>query len=239
MLLKISVLIAAISQVIAAAYLSIGTFEMSTRELPALIQPAGWAFSIWGVIYALSFVYAIYQIIPKYDNELLRATRLPTLIGFVGSIAWLYFAGTSDWLTWLTIPILFIMAIALTYVVRAKNTGDRLTDYLSKSIILPYAAWAGIAAWVNVHALLLDRDIITTANMNIVVGIVLFTGLASFTTYYFRKSGYSAWYGSVMIWASIAVVAASYQRADWLFVIVASLFAFGTLALYLQKRLRS
>ena len=69
MFLKILVLVSAITQVVAPAYLSIGTFETSERIMQVFIQPAGWAFSIWGLIYTLSFIYAIYQLIPKYENS--------------------------------------------------------------------------------------------------------------------------------------------------------------------------
>jgi len=133
MFIKIFVLVAAVAQVIAAGYLGIGTFEEAERSLPALIQPAGWAFSIWGLIYLLSAVYAVYQLIPKYDNATLRSTRVPALVGFVGSIAWLYFAGMSSALVWLTIPILFIMAIALTYVVRAPESSDAKQNFFSST----------------------------------------------------------------------------------------------------------
>lgn len=228
MILKILVLVAGIGQVIAASYLSIGTFEDSVRSLPVLIQPAGWAFSIWGLIYTLSIVYAIYQIIPKYDNSVLRATRLPALIGFVGSVVWLYFAGMTGWATWLTIPILFIMAIAFTYVVKAKESDDIWTNRFSKYILLPYAAWTGIASWINIQALLIERDIITTSSVNVASNILLFVGIVTFTMYYFQRSGYKAWYGGVMIWAGFSVAIVNYQRGDWLFTSLAIAFVLFT-----------
>ncbi|MDA8596919.1 hypothetical protein N9L26_01135 [Candidatus Pacebacteria bacterium] len=225
MFLKLSVLLASIAQVLGAAYLSIGTFEQAERALPVLIQPASWAFSIWGLIYLLSFVYAVYQIIPKYDNEILHKTRVPALIGFLSSIAWLYFAGTSGWLTWLTIPILFAMAIVFIAVVTAPETDDTWQTRLSKYILLPYAAWTGIACWINTPALLLDRGIVTSSTLNTVINLGLLAGIVAFTSYYFKKSGYSAWYGGVMVWAAIAVAVVNFERGDWLFVIIPALFA--------------
>lgn len=235
MLLKILVLVAAIGQVIGAVYLSIGTFEDATRVLPVFIQPAGWAFSIWGLIYTLSLVYAVYQIIPKYDNPTLKATRLPALLGFTGSVMWLYFAGMSDWLTWLTIPTLFIMAALFTKIVTAPKAEDVWATRFSRDILLPYAAWTGIAAWVNVQALLIERSVVTTDSINLITNVVLFAGLAAFTLYYYHRSNYSAWYGGVMVWASAAVAIANYAREAWLFTILASAFAAVTIWLYYKK----
>lgn len=236
MFVKIFVLVAAIAQVIAAAYLSIGTFEETERMLPVLIQPAGWAFSIWGLIYVLSAIYAVYQLVPKYDNETLRATRVPALVAFVGSIVWLYFAGMTNGLVWLTIPTLFIMAIALTYVVRAPESSDARQNFFSKYTLLPYAAWAGVACWINVQALLLDQVVVTNSSVNFATNLVLFFGLVVFTMYYFTQTRYNAWYGGVLVWASMAVAIVNYQRADWEFMAFAAAFAATVVGLYVKKR---
>jgi len=234
MTLKILVLIASIAQVAGAVFLKIGTFEESARALPVFIQPAGWAFSIWGLIYTLSFIYAVYQIIPKYDNELLRQTRLPALLGFSLSIAWLFFAGMSNWAVWLTIPILFAMAFFLIGIVNTKASGDKLQTFFSKDILLPYAAWTGIAAWVNVQALLVDQAIVTTSTINIITNLILFVGLAAFTLFYLKKTGYSFWYGGIMIWAGVAVVAANLTEGSAWFATIAAVFALTSAGLILR-----
>lgn len=218
MILKVFVLLAAVAQVAAAAFLNIGAFENTDRALPVFIQPAGWAFSIWGLIYALSFIYAVYQVIPQNDNKILRATRLPALIGFSSSIAWLYFAGQTDWTVWLTIPILFLMAGAFTYVVNTPNSGAKTQTLLSKKFLLPYAAWTGIASWLNVQALLNDQLVITGETMNLVSNGILFVCIAAFTLYYFRQSDYSAWYGGVLVWAGIGVISANLDGGSMIFV---------------------
>jgi len=234
MLLKILVLIASIAQVVGAAYLSIGTFEQTTRDLPVLIQPAGWAFSIWGLIYTLSFVYAIYQIIPKNDNPILAKTRAPALIGFLGSIVWLYLAGMEAPLVWLTIVVLFAMALAFTFVVTAPETSDLKTTLLSKYILLPYAAWTGIAAWVNVQALLVDQQVVT-AEYNLLTNAFLFGGIIAFTLYYFRRASYNPWYGGVMVWASTGIIFANLDGGSLLFATLSGIYILVVIGLYLQK----
>jgi hypothetical protein len=218
MILKLFVLVAAIAQVAAAAFLNIGAFENTDRALPVFIQPAGWAFSIWGLIYTLSLIYAVYQIVPKNDSKILRATRLPALVGFVSSIGWLYFAGQTDWTIWLTIPILFLMAGVFTFVVNTPDSGDKTQTLLSKKFLLPYAAWTGIASWLNIQALLNDQLVVTNETVNYITNGILFVCIAAFTLYYFKRSGYSAWYGGVLVWAGVGVISANLDGGSVVFV---------------------
>jgi hypothetical protein len=231
MILKLFVLLAAIAQVAAAAFLNIGAFENTDRALQVFIQPAGWAFSIWGLIYTLSLIYAVYQIIPKNDNKILRATRLPALIGFVSSIAWLYFAGQTDWTIWLTIPILFLMAGAFTYVVNTPDSGAKTQTLLSKKFLLPYAAWTGIASWLNIQALLNDQLVVTNETVNYTTNGILFVCIAAFTLYYFRRAGYSAWYGGVLVWAGVGVISANLDGGSVVFVGLAGALIVAVVAL--------
>jgi hypothetical protein len=231
MILKLFVLVAAIAQVAAAAFLNIGAFENTDRALPVFIQPAGWAFSIWGLIYTLSLIYAVYQIVPKNDSKILRATRLPALVGFVSSIGWLYFAGQTDWTIWLTIPILFLMAGVFTFVVNTPDSGDKTQTLLSKKFLLPYAAWTGIASWLNIQALLNDQLVVTSETVNYITNGILFVCIAAFTLYYFKRSGYSAWYGGVLVWAGVGVISANLDGGSMVFVGLAGALIVAVVAL--------
>jgi len=238
MILKLAVLTASILQVVGAAYLNIGAFNDPTQTLPVFIQPAGWAFSIWGLIYALSFVYAVYQIIPQNDNQLLQSTRVPALVGFLASIAWLYFASMDNWLLWLTAPVLFLMAFAFVRVVNAPDTEDKKQTLLSKQILYPYAAWTGIACWLNAQTLLNDMSIVTSSTANLITNGVLFICIAIFTLGYFKKTQYNAWYGGVLVWAGIGVVSANLNGGSLLFAVLGGLLSVVAFGLYMRKRLK-
>lgn len=225
------VVIAAASQLVGLFVFSgAGAFETTTRILPTFIQPAGWAFSIWGLIYLLSFVYMAYQVIPQNDNQVLRANRLLAITAFVGSTAWLYLAQQPTPLLWLTIPVLFLMALALNYMVLQDNLSVKKHQLLSKEILYPYAAWTGIAAWLNVQALLNDQNIITDPEINLISN-VFFLGviaLGSFTM--FKKSGYSVWYGGIIVWASIGIVSANINDGSLIIASIAGALGLLTLS---------
>lgn len=235
MILKILVLIASIGQVFAASYISMGSFQDTERVFPVFIQPAGWAFAIWGLIYSLSIVYGVYQIIPRNGNATLKETRLPALLGFVGSVVWLYFSGLSGALIWLTIPTLFAMAFILTKIVLARDADDTTTTILSKNILLPYAAWTGIACWINVQAVLTEEAIVATSPINYISNSILLIGILIFTLISLKRSGYSLWYGGVMLWASIGIIASNITDGSIIFAIAATFFAALT-ALLITKR---
>jgi hypothetical protein len=236
MVLKIAVLLASILQVVAAGFLNIGSFQDTERTLQVFIQPAGWAFSIWGLIYTLAFIYAVYQVIPKYDNATLHKTRIPALVGFLGSIAWLYFAGMSNWMLWLTAPVLFLIAISFVYVVKAPDSADKKQTLLSKKILFPYAAWTGIACWLNVQTLLNDQLVVTNETINLLTNGFLFACVVMFTMYYFKKTQYSAWYGGVMVWAGVGVVSMNVNGGLIAFAMLGGLFTLVTIGLYAKTR---
>jgi len=205
--LPLITLLAALSQLVTLFFFGAGSFEGSaTNALPTFIQPAGWAFSIWGLIYALSIVYAIYQYLPQNDNQALRANRPFAIVAFLGSSAWLFLANQSEVLLWLTIPTLFAMGLSLSYIVLQPDLTSARHQFYSKAILYPYAAWTGIAQWLNVQALLNAQGIITDPIINVASNIAFLSVIAVFSFYFFYRSGWSVWYGGVIAWASMGIV---------------------------------
>lgn len=221
------VLIAALSQLVGLYFYGAGSFETGSRFLPTFIQPAGWTFSIWGMIYVLSLVYAVYQWLPRNDNQALRANRPLATVAFIGSSTWLFFANQAGLLLWLTIPTLFIMAGVLNFIVTQPDLSVARFNFYSKAILYPYAAWTGIAQWLNIQALLNQERIIIDPVINISsnLAFLIIIGLYSFA--YFRISGWSLWYGGVIAWAALGIVSANIVPAGNL------IFAFAAGALCL------
>lgn len=229
MFLRILVLIAALLQIPAAIYLSVGTFENVARALPTLIQPAGWAFSIWGIIYTLSIVFAVYQAIPKYDNQTLRAARVPALIAFLGSSGWLWLAGFDGGVVWLTVPTLFLMAGVLNYVATLPALPARGAEFLSYSTLMPYAAWTGVAQWLNIQALINDKDMIMVESLNLLSNLGFLLCIAVFSFYFFYRSRWSVWYGLIIAWAGMGIVSANIPEGSYFVAAFAGVLALAAL----------
>jgi hypothetical protein len=128
------------------------------------------------------------------------------------------------------------MAIAFVYVVRAPDGTDDTQTLFSKKLLYPYAAWTGIACWLNVQTLLTDKNLFTTDSVNVISNLLLFGCIAAFTFYYFRKTSYSIFYGGVMVWAGVGVVAANLSRDIWLFTALGGLFAALLITLFVYDK---
>lgn len=65
------------------------------------LVPAGYTFAVWGVIYAGSLAYAVYQALPRHrEDELLRRSGPFTAAAFLGTSLWLI-AAQRGW-SWST-----------------------------------------------------------------------------------------------------------------------------------------
>lgn len=229
--LPIFTLIAALSQFVGLAFFAgAGTFETTIRSLPTYIQPAGWTFSIWGAIYLLSLIFAFYQVIPKNDNQLLRAVRLPASLAFIGSSLWLWAANSTGATLWLTIPILFSMAGVLAIVILQPKLPSIQHQLFSSTILFPYAAWTGIAQWLNVQAMLNNQSIIQSPEINVVSNVFFLACITVWSWYFFSKSSYNKWYGLVIVWATFGVVSANIPDGNYIIAILAGALGIATLA---------
>ncbi|WP_051027077.1 hypothetical protein [Nocardia higoensis] len=125
--------------------------DEATTDL--LITPAGYAFSIWGVIYALSIATTA-CVVWKRRTGTDRPDHLLTalLVTFLGASAWI--AGSAARVEWITPLILTVMTIALIDAVRLtarscdESTPDWLTGLVRATVGL-YAAWASAAVFQN------------------------------------------------------------------------------------------
>lgn len=153
-LLRLLVLVAAVTQIVVPSF--VNPFAEGGQGLgvtvPSQIEPAGYAFAIWGPIYLLALVYAGWQLTPAGRRDPVTANIAPLVI--------VLYAGSSFWLAaakfgpvWATMPILAVMAVsasaALAIVMRADggSLGRTLAAALPFGL---YAGWTACATFVNV-----------------------------------------------------------------------------------------
>jgi hypothetical protein len=107
------------------------------------VQPAGYAFAIWGPIYLWLVAGAGFGLLRRHDNQDWDRHRTPLLISLVIGSGWLPVAMVSPiWATILIFLMLFSAAIALA---RAPVT-DR---WLGKAPIAFYAGWLTAASFAS------------------------------------------------------------------------------------------
>jgi hypothetical protein len=145
-----AVLLAAIAQIAgsplgtALAGRSVGEVSDATRSL---ITPAGYAFSIWGPIFAGALAWAVYQALPaQRDRPVHRATGWPLAAAFAGNAAWeVVFPQVGNRLPVLPAVLLFaIVAAAATAWARLQTV-----PLTGLPRLLPAAVTGLLLGWVT------------------------------------------------------------------------------------------
>ena len=118
-----------------------------SEKYPTIITPAGYAFSIWSLIYFGLIAFSIYQLVPSKRSHF-SAIRIPFILSCVLNCAWIFawhheLIGTS---------LLLIIGLAGTlfwicFVLR--NIGSYADSLLSKAPFGLYFGWLTCATIVN------------------------------------------------------------------------------------------
>jgi hypothetical protein len=119
--------------------------------------PAGYVFSIWGLIYLGLIAYGTYQILPaQQDNPRLRRTDGPFLIASLANIAWLFLWHYERFALTLVAMVVLLLSLIAIYlrmgIGRDKvPLAERLCARLTFSI---YLGWVSVATIANVTSVL-------------------------------------------------------------------------------------
>lgn len=163
------------------------------------ILPAGYAFSIWGLIYLWLVVHAGYGLWKRAEDPVWDATRLPMILSLGVGAVWLAVAVRSP--LWASILIVVMLVGALLALKPTRDAGDRW--FLAGPIAL-YAGWLTAANGVSWGVLLsgfgiLDDRIAAYAMLLVVLNLALFV-LSRLTR--------APAYGLALIWALLGIIAA-------------------------------
>lgn len=176
-----------------------GGFDANQFPLPQNnppVQPAGYAFAIWGVIYLWLLVGMGFGLLRRADNQEWHVMRRPLCVSLaVGSI-WLPVAVQSP--VWASILIWVMLISALIALFRAP---ERDTGWALLPLAL-YSGWLSAASCVSLGLLAAGYGFLdeTTAALAFVFLALV---LASAVQNQLRRG---PTYGLAVIWALIAIV---------------------------------
>ncbi len=164
------------------------------------IQPAGYAFSIWGLIYIWLVVHAGYGLWKRRDVPAWDAVRWPLIIAVGIGAVWLAIA--SSYPITATITIWIMLGAALLAFLRADPEQDR---WLLSAPTAIFAGWLSAAAAVSLGVLLAGYGWLSdTASAILMLALVLVVAMAVQ-----RARPTMPVYGLTVIWALIGVVVAN------------------------------
>ena len=128
-----------------------------SNRFPVPVTPAGWAFSIWGIIYIGLIAYAIYQALPgQRTNPRLRRIGYWYLLGCVANIAWL-FLWVNEQITLSLVAMVVLLLSLITLYLRAEMNRTNIARIERWCVNIPfgvYMGWITVATIVNVTVVL-------------------------------------------------------------------------------------
>lgn len=142
-----------------------------SAKYPTIVTPAGYAFSIWSLIYLGLIAFSIYQLLPANLSRF-RAVRSFYIFSCALNCAWLYFWHRDQ----IAICFAIIVALGVTLFLISYHLKDpeSLRDtWAAKEPFGLYLGWVTAAALVNFAILLKSMGIEFSDGTTTVFGVVL------------------------------------------------------------------
>jgi hypothetical protein len=185
----------------AIGYVGGVTPEQVSDKYPTVVTPAGYAFTIWSLIYVGLTIFSVYQLMPG-RAERYRPVRSLYIFSAALNCAWIFFWHSEQ--IAVCFAILFGLVIVLYFLnSRMPNDAPALEAFLVRGAFGLYLGWTAAAALVNFAALLVYANI-DLGNSAPVVGAALLLVAAAFGVFVrVRSSNYFA--PLAVAWALTAV----------------------------------
>ncbi|UCE96260.1 MAG: tryptophan-rich sensory protein [Candidatus Bathyarchaeota archaeon] len=182
------------------------TAEISNAN-PTLVTPAGYVFSIWGIIYVLLGVFVIFQALPAEKEK-----------EYHGKIGWFFVLSSAFNIIWLflwqleflafSVILMFLLLASLILIYLRLSIGKSRVGIREKlAVHLPfstYLGWITIASIANVSVTLVsvDWDGFGISQETWAILIVIIALLIAFLVIATRKD---IAYGLVIVWAFVGI----------------------------------
>ncbi|MDG5481275.1 hypothetical protein [Mycolicibacterium gadium] len=190
-------------------------FLKSGATNQALITPAGYAFSLWGLITVLSAATALAVLRYGLGSWWETSVLVDASLAFIGFSVWLLVAA-QDWL-WVSVAVFAVMVSALIHIMRLlvrrrhDLTCPSWVALLATVTFGLYLGWSSIAVFANVAAALIQSGVsASTAWWQFVVLAVAGVCALILTTMLRGTPGYAAG----VVWALVAIAIGAAGRGS-------------------------
>ncbi len=187
--------------------------------------PAGFTFSIWGVIYTLLLIFIIYQFIGKGKINQEFSTGPYFIIASIANGSWLYLWHNQA--IPLSMIVILILPLSLFQIFKRLHQYQNysLSEYIGLKLPFSiYTAWVTVASIANFMALLVYLRNDWPANfltIAAIIGILVALAITIKILDFYKNIAFAL----VVIWASIGIIGAqlSYQNPAMSVVITAGI----------------
>lgn len=200
----ILVAVAALAFAVSPFFVPFDGFDPTQYPIPQdnpPVQPAGYAFSIWGLIYLWLLLHGGFGLLKRDTDGIWDSTRWPLFISLAVGASWLAVAEVSPVMATILIWVMLISALVALF----RSAGpDR---WLLQAPIAIYAGWLTAASFVSIGLLGAGYGI---AFGQIGWAWVALLGALVFAALVQTRLGRAPEYGLTLTWALIAVAIANW-----------------------------
>jgi hypothetical protein len=164
------------------------------------IQPAGYAFAIWSVIYLWLILHAGFGLWKRAEDAIWSRVRPPLTVAIAVGVVWLWIAGQSA--IWGTVTIWIMAGAALEAFLRAPTERDR---WILSAPTAIFAGWLTAASAVSTGVLVAGYGLMSNTGAALVMLAVV---LALALVVQAREPRMPV-YGLTVIWALVGVIVAN------------------------------
>ena len=174
--------------------------QLPIPQIEPPVQPAGYAFSIWGLIYGWLVVSALFGVLRRAGDAGWDRARLPLMGSLAIGAVWLWVANQSA--VWATVTIFAMAGTALLALFRTPG-GDR---WWLQAPVAIYAGWLSAASFVSLASVGAGYGVIAGSVGWALIGIAAALALAASVQWRLARAPE---YAATVIWALVGIVVAN------------------------------
>ena len=202
---------------------STGLIAFTNSEIadthPVYILPAGYAFSVWGIIYLLEALFVVYQAVPStygggLADEAVASVRALAMALFVANGVWLFLFGWQIFWVALLVIVAYDVLLFKLLATLDVNYFSRSVPWKTKLFVAAgfsaNASWVTVASFLQTQVNLLQEGWLPSADFT-VGEIALAVAIAAFVVYRSADLVYTL----VAAWALAGIAANQAPGSDW------------------------
>ena len=190
-----------------------GSFTTSNRNGEPPLTPAGYTFSIWGLIEVVSVAFAIYLVLrrKKTDADLIDRLALPLLVVFAGFSVWILAAELEPvWSTLVVIVIMFVALVRALQIALAERSRIAGWPRLGRALLWwtlgLYAGWLSVAMWLNLTTAFAGSGAPITSTLGIAAQIATLAGALGTVLIILAWTGGLLSYAVAVCWGLVGAI---------------------------------
>ncbi|MCC5894765.1 MAG: tryptophan-rich sensory protein [Alkalibacterium sp.] len=172
-------------------------------ENQAIIQPAGYVFSIWGLIYILLAIWIIRLFFLNHERDQVYETlHYWPIANFILNAMWIV-AFTQRWLL---ASVIIIIGLLITLIVIYKKITKTSSDWFDRVPFSVYFGWGTVATIVNIVDLVKDEGIEEVAGLNEYQWTLILLVIATVIALFVSLAHMDWIYPLVFVWSFAGII---------------------------------